>query len=67
MQPAGIKASDGRLWFPTQDGVVIIDPKEVPLPEAPPVLLESVQVGEEVRRAEGVVALSAGARDVTIQ
>ncbi|MCH7891185.1 MAG: hypothetical protein IH921_06760, partial [Gemmatimonadetes bacterium] len=67
MQPAGIKASDGRLWFPTQDGVVIIDPKEVPLPEAPAVLLESVQVGEDVRRAEGVVKLSAGERDVTIQ
>jgi ligand-binding sensor domain-containing protein len=35
VQPAGVKASDGRLWFPTQDGVVVIDPREVPLPEAP--------------------------------
>ncbi len=67
VQPAGIKASDGRLWFPTQDGVVIIDPRAVPLPEAPPVLFEGVQVGEEVRRAEGVVELSPGERDVTIQ
>jgi hypothetical protein len=26
-QPAGIKTRDGRLWFPTQDGVAVIDPK----------------------------------------
>jgi diguanylate cyclase (GGDEF)-like protein len=25
-QPAGILARDGRLWFPTQDGVVVVDP-----------------------------------------
>ncbi len=24
-QPAGIKANDGRLWFPTQDGVAVIE------------------------------------------
>ena len=43
--PAGIKASDGRLWFPTQDGVAIIDPANVefnPLP--PPVVIESVKI-----------------------
>ena len=41
-QPAGIKARDGKLWFPTQDGVAIIDPEAVlfnPLP--PPVVIES--------------------------
>lgn len=26
-QPAGIRARDGTLWFPTQDGVAVIDPK----------------------------------------
>ncbi len=43
--PAGIKASDGRLWFPTQDGVAIIDPANVefnPLP--PPVVIESASL-----------------------
>ena len=24
-QPAGIKARDGKLWFPTQHGVAVID------------------------------------------
>ncbi|MCA1636850.1 MAG: histidine kinase [Acidobacteria bacterium] len=44
-QPAGIRAADGRLWFPTQDGVAIIDPEAVtsnPLP--PPVVIESVKI-----------------------
>ena len=26
MQPAGTRTRDGRLWFPTMDGLVIIDP-----------------------------------------
>ena len=27
--PAGVKARDGKLWFPTQDGVAVIDPQAV--------------------------------------
>lgn len=44
-QPAGIKAGDGKLWFPTQEGAVVIDPEATqvnPLP--PPVVIESVIV-----------------------
>ncbi|CAA9379139.1 MAG: hypothetical protein AVDCRST_MAG74-229 [uncultured Pyrinomonadaceae bacterium] len=41
-QPAGIKTRDGKLWFPTQDGVAIIDPEAVPFnPQPPPVVIES--------------------------
>ena len=44
-QPAGIKASDGRLWFPTQGGVAVINPAVVPLnSEPPPVVIESASV-----------------------
>ncbi len=42
-QPAGLRARDGRLWFPTIDGVVVVDPEAAPpntIP--PPVLIESV-------------------------
>ncbi len=28
-QPAGWKSHDGRLWFPTMKGVVVVDPKKV--------------------------------------
>ncbi len=44
-QPAGIKSSDGKLRFPTQDGVAIVDPEAVafnPLP--PPVVIENVKI-----------------------
>ncbi|MGH7176570.1 MAG: ligand-binding sensor domain-containing protein, partial [Tepidisphaeraceae bacterium] len=42
LQPAGIKARDGRLWFPTQDGAAVIDPEAMPAnPQPPPVIIES--------------------------
>jgi len=43
MQPAGSRTPDGRLWFPTQDGVVMVNPARVgrdSLP--PPVVVEGV-------------------------
>lgn len=41
-QPAALKNKDGKLWFPTQDGVAIIDPEAVPFnPNPPPVVIES--------------------------
>ncbi len=43
--PAGIRALDGRLWFPTQDGVAMIDPREIKVnSQPPPVVIESVKV-----------------------
>lgn len=30
-QPAGFRKSDGTLWFPTQHGVVVVDPRDVRL------------------------------------
>jgi ligand-binding sensor domain-containing protein/signal transduction histidine kinase len=42
-QPAGCKAMDGTIWFPTQRGVVVIDPKNVYRNELPPpVIVEQV-------------------------
>ena len=47
-QPAGMKAPDGRLWFPTMGGVAVIDPKAVRLnTSAPPVVIEEVRRGGE--------------------
>jgi signal transduction histidine kinase len=40
--PAGIRARDGKLWFPTEDGIAIVDPEQVPLNQnPPPVIIES--------------------------
>jgi signal transduction histidine kinase/ligand-binding sensor domain-containing protein len=41
--PAGAKTTDGKLWFPTQDGVAVIEPGGVPVNEQPPpVFVESL-------------------------
>ena len=43
--PAGIRTRDGRLWFPTQNGVAMIDPEQVPVNRnPPPVIIESFLV-----------------------
>ena len=46
VQPAGAKGPDGRLWFPTQDGVVVVDPAKVRRDQlAPPLVVEQVVAG----------------------
>ena len=43
--PAGLRASDGRLYFPTLRGLVAVDPGRVPSnPFPPPVVVERVLV-----------------------
>jgi signal transduction histidine kinase/ligand-binding sensor domain-containing protein len=40
--PAGVATREGKLLFPTQDGVALIDPNTVPInPQPPPVLIET--------------------------
>jgi signal transduction histidine kinase/ligand-binding sensor domain-containing protein len=49
MQPAGCRTADGRLWFPTSKGLVVLDPGNVttnPLP--PPVVIEEFRVDGRV-------------------
>jgi len=44
-QPSGMKTPDGRLWFPTTDGIAIVDPKLLWTNRAaPPVVIEDVQI-----------------------
>jgi signal transduction histidine kinase/ligand-binding sensor domain-containing protein len=48
LQSAGGKTADGRLWFPTAKGLVVVDPAGVrinPLP--PPVRIEEVRVDDK--------------------
>ncbi len=50
VSPAGFKSRrDGRLWFPTQKGVVVIDPKNLPVSEQPPnVVIENVLIDRKL-------------------
>lgn len=43
--PAGFKARDGKLWFPTMDGVAVIDPANTRTNTRPPaVVIEDVRI-----------------------
>jgi signal transduction histidine kinase len=45
LQPPGCKTADGRLWFPTSKGLVVVEPDDAkanPLP--PPVVIEKALV-----------------------
>ena len=53
-QPAGLRSSDGRLWFPTAGGLAVIDPKRVHRDErAPEVLIEEIKIDQKEVPASG--------------
>ncbi|MCI0601897.1 protein kinase [bacterium] len=44
-QPSGWKTKDGKLWFPTLEGLVVVDPEHMTKNELPPpVLVEKIVV-----------------------
>jgi len=48
-QPAGWKSRDGRLWFPTLNGVTMVDPNRIKLNSQPPALqIEQLLVDQKV-------------------
>jgi ligand-binding sensor domain-containing protein len=60
-QPAGWKSRDGRLWFPTIKGLVVIDPDNIKTNErAPPVVIEQLTVDGQPVMARGRVELAPG-------
>ena len=67
-QSAGLRASDGRLWFATQGGAVVIDPAEVQ-PEATtvPTDIGAVVADTAVFEAAASVLLPRGVRDFEVQ
>lgn len=45
-QPAGCRSADGRIWFPTTKGLVVVDPADAKVNQlAPPVVVEKVLAG----------------------
>jgi ligand-binding sensor domain-containing protein/signal transduction histidine kinase len=56
-QPAGCKTRDGRLWFPTVNGLAMVDPESVPFNPLPPsVVIEEVMIEGEARNMLGLPA-----------
>ena len=68
VQPSGAKGLDGRLWFPTQDGVVVVDPRDIVSDTvAPPLVIEQVVAGDSALLAgEAGVRLSPDQRDIRV-
>jgi signal transduction histidine kinase/ligand-binding sensor domain-containing protein len=56
--PGAWKARDGRLWFPTERGVVAIDPNAVNGP--PPVVLEEARADKVILGRDGRTSVPAG-------
>lgn len=64
--PAAWRSRDGRLWFPTVEGVAVLDPKSPESQSAlPSVVIESVALDDGTREhMEGGVKLPANIRKV---
>jgi signal transduction histidine kinase/ligand-binding sensor domain-containing protein len=66
--PAGIKARDGKLWFPTEDGVAVIDPVSVRTnPQPPPVIIESSIVDQTSAPLGTAVQVAPGQENLAVQ
>ncbi len=67
--PAGAMTPDGRMWFPTVAGVVVLDPANLRAAPAPPrVLIERVLAGQKsCPMASSPVRVPAGTENLEIQ
>jgi signal transduction histidine kinase len=77
-KPAGWKSRDGRLWFATSKGLVVVDPKTARVNNRPPpVFIEQILVDRKpaqgpraearVARANGETESGAGASDLELR
>ena len=66
---AGMRTRDGRLWFPTQGGVAIVDPRAVTARRvAPPAIVERITVGDSaIVPSNTPIELGVAHRDLTIE
>lgn len=68
IQPASLKDRSGRIWFPTQNGVAMLDPAQIQEhAHTPTSVVEAVVVGNSVFVPEGVVTLAPNQRELEIE
>jgi hypothetical protein len=66
--PAGTKTRDGKLWFPTQDGVAVIDPKTIAYDSPPlPVIIEASLLDRVPVQSFGLPRIAPGTENLEIQ
>ncbi|WP_415197173.1 two-component regulator propeller domain-containing protein [Silvibacterium sp.] len=67
VSPAGVRTTDGRLWFPTQEGVAVMDPAAMHQnPRPPGVAIESYAIDHLDVAGSGPILLRPGAENLTI-
>lgn len=67
-QPASLVDDKGRFWFPTQDGVAIVDPKaETSNPFPPTIVVEGIVADHAKVDFVNGAALEPGLKDLEIQ
>lgn len=64
--PAGLKARDGRLWFPTVRGVVVVDPAHVDR-DPPTLVIEGVMVDGQPQAVDQPIRLRPDQGNLEIQ
>jgi diguanylate cyclase (GGDEF)-like protein len=67
-QPASLRTKDGKFWFPTQDGVAVIDPlaeQSNPLP--PSVVIETLVAEREAVEFRDGAVIEPGKKDLEIR
>lgn len=66
-QPASVRDDQGRMWFPTQDGIAVVDASlEKPNVTPPTVIIESVLVERKPIDHRNGIMLEPGGRDIEI-
>lgn len=65
--PSAIKSREGRLWFPTFDGVAVVDPRAVTFnDQPPPVVIETIVLDREELDVSAPVEIRPGKDNLEI-
>ena len=64
--PAGWRASDGKLWFPSIEGVIVIDPQQPNTPP-PPVFIEEVYLAGQQLDETRTIEVAPGKENLEIR
>lgn len=63
LQPTGLRAADGSLWFATLKGIAVIDPANVRTNQLPLVLIEQLRVNDSpINTGANTISIPAGAQ-----
>lgn len=67
-QPAGLRSADGKFWFPTQDGVAVLNPKDASFNANPPsVQIENVLIERETVAFRDGITLRANDNNLEVR